>query len=924
MHRFRLSPRGLSCLCAGRFRVGRFRVGRFWTALWVLGLSWISAPVDAVPAPPSATDASAAETGRFVATAESVTSLAGFWRFQEGDDPAWADPDFDDTSWTSLKVPSAWKSAGVGDARFGWYRARISLEGKPSGGWGIAFGRVFSAFELYVDGRLVAHAGELPPNSVMCYDQLRVWPLAGPSERAPSPETSTLETPPLEIPSLGTSEVTLALRVYSDPVDPGGGGIVRGPIEIGGHDTLLRRYARWDLDRLLLAAVFICAGLYHLYLYSWRPQLKIYLWFGLFSLAFSSYSLLISQWRFVLSDDYAELKRWEFIAAFLLVYMSMRFVWLLLESSLHWPMELYLSTHLLAVAVCVLTPSLHHHLKVLLWWLPWAILGVIWMSYRVVRAWWAGHPDGKAIGLGFSITVVTFIHDLFLAQGWITGAALSTYGFAAFAATMAISLAGRFNRVHRELDHLRRGLEERVRERTLELEEARDAAEHASLTKSRFLAHMSHEIRTPMNGVLGVMDLLARTPLQPFQQRYLNLIRSSAEMLLRVINDVLDLSRIESGRVSILEEAFDLHRLCDELAGLARLEAESKGLELRLRIDPRVPRWVEGDPARLRQVLGNLISNAVKFTEQGSVELALAPLEMIRMSRRAAAPAPDDPAGSAATGSDASNGSTDSVAPGPIHPPAETASTSWFVKASPRSSGGGEEPSRPGTWIRFRIDDTGMGMDEQTLARLFQPFEQGDSSTQRRFGGTGLGLVIAQRVVESAGGWITVKSTLGEGSTFFVDLPLSAVTEPAQPTDADTLSLRRGARILLVEDDPVNRLVAASNLENLGAEVTEAEDGESALELLASKSFDLVFMDCQLPGVDGYEATRRWRNLEGPGQRLPIFALTAHAVDGERERCFAAGMDDFLTKPLRLEDLQRVLSPWLEGSKSDGLARTRG
>ena len=922
MHRrFRISP-VFSWSCFSGSCSSRSRFVHLIFGLWVVGSFLCSALMGgAVPAKGPATEQPVREPGRFTATADSVTSLGGYWRFQQGDDPAWADPAFDDASWPGLEVPATWKSAGIGDARFGWYRIRVSLEGRPAGGWGIAFGRVFSAFELYANGRLVAHAGEFPPHSVLHYDQLRVWSLAEFSEGTGPPGSP--------------SEVTLALRVYSDPVDPGGGGVVRGPIEIGGHDTLLRRYARWDLDRLLLAAIFICAGLYHLYLYSWRPQLKIYLWFGLFSLAFSSYSLLISQWRFVLSDNYAELKRWEFIAAFLLVYMSMRFVWLLLESHLHWPMELYLSTHLLAVVACVLTPSLHHHLKILLWWLPWAILGVIWMSYRVVRAWWMGHPEGKAIGLGFSITVVTFIHDLFLAQGWITGTALSTYGFAAFAATMAISLAGRFNRVHRELDHLRRGLEERVQERTLELEEARDAAEHASLTKSRFLAHMSHEIRTPMNGVLGVMDLLARTQLQPLQQRYLDLIRSSAEMLLRVINDVLDLSRIESGRVTILEEAFDLYRLCDELTGLARLEAEGKGLELSLRIDPRIPRWVEGDPARLRQVLGNLISNAVKFTDQGSVKVSLAPLEMVRMSQQPSAPnAPASAESTGAkstepTGSNGSTGSTDSGSDedsavlDAASPSVQTATTPWVVKASPSSSDEEVESSRTGAWIRFRIDDTGMGMDEKTLKRLFQPFEQGDSSTQRRFGGTGLGLVIAQRVVESAGGWITVRSTQGEGSTFFVDLPLPATEEPVQSIDGGTLTLRRGARILLVEDDPINRVVAASNLENLGAEVFEAEDGESALELLSSNSFDLVFMDCQLPGVDGYEATRRWRSLEGSDQHLPIFALTAHAVDGERERCLAAGMDDFLTKPLRFEDLQRVLSPWLEASQGDGATRVQ-
>ena len=765
-------------------------------------------------------DRACAET--FVAAMDRPSSLTGQWRFQAGDDPRWALADFDDSSWRTLSVPGTWKSAGIPETRIGWYRTTVRLEGEPMGGWAIALGRIFSAFELYADGELIAQAGSFPPNATMEYDRLRVWPL---------PTSSR--------------EVTLALRIYGDPVAPGAGGISRGPLEIGPRDLLLQRFARWDLDRLLLAAIFAFAGLYHLYLYRWRPQLRIYLWFGLCAVAFSGYSVLISQWRFYLSDDYANLKRWEMITAFLLAYMAVRFLWSLLEGRPSKLLELYLAPHLVAVVACLVTSSLRTHVQILDLWLPWAVIGIVWISYRVLRAWYMGHPEGKTVGLGFTVTSISFVHDLLLAKGWITGPTLATYGFAAFVATMAISLAGRFSRVHRELDLLRVDLEQRVHERTLELEHARDAAEQANRAKSRFLAHMSHEIRTPMNGVLGVMDLLANTSLESTQRRYLDLIRSSAEMLLRVINDVLDLSRIEAGHVEIENEPFDLYLLCESLVELAQIDARSKGLELVLVIEPGVPRWVEGDPPRLRQVLGNLINNAVKFTEAGTVKLRLIPMEL-------------------------------------------------------------------DSWVRFAVSDTGMGMSEQTLDKLFQPFEQGDSSTQRRFGGTGLGLVIARRLVESAGGLISVKSRLHEGSTFFVDLPLPA-TEPVieAPTPAKP-TLKPGTRVLLVEDDPINRLVAATKLEDLGLEVIPAEDGESALDRLRDEQVDLVFMDCQLPGMDGYETTRRWRAQEGEGPRLPIVALTAHAVEGERERCLDAGMDDFLTKPLRQDDLLEILQPWAE------------
>ena len=401
---------------------------------------------------------------------------------------------------------------------------------------------------------------------------------------------------------------------------------------------------------------------------------------------------------------------------------------------------------------------------------------------------------------------------------------------------------------------LARDVTERV-EADAALRAAKKEADSASAAKSRFLANMSHEIRTPMNGLLGMAGLLLDEPLSAQQHERVQLLVDSGRTLLVIINDILDFSKIEAGQLRIEHIAFDLHDVVEQLARMYAVLAQAKSLPLQIDFQAPAPSVLLGDPDRLKQVLGNLLGNAVKFTEQGAVTLRvlMRPLETI----------------------------TD-----------------------------------PRMMLRVEVEDTGLGIPPEVVDRLFQPFAQADESTTRRFGGTGLGLTISKHLVELMGGRIGLKSRLGQGSLFWVELPFDVADEGPDSCFAPDIGSPdwSGRRALLVEDNAVNMIVAQTQLERLGALVVTALDGVLALEALAREAFDIVLMDCQMPNMDGYEAVRRWRILEKArlvSRRTPVIALTANAMAGDRERCLEAGFDDHLGKPFSQEDLKRMLIRWL-------------
>jgi len=380
------------------------------------------------------------------------------------------------------------------------------------------------------------------------------------------------------------------------------------------------------------------------------------------------------------------------------------------------------------------------------------------------------------------------------------------------------------------------------------LVKAREAALEAARVKSEFVTNVSHELRTPLSGVIGMTGLLLSTPLDDTQKEYARTIERSARDLLSIIDEILAFARAESGELELDAIDFDLRALVGEVEGAFAEAASAKGLELACLVEDAVPYGLGGDPVRLREVLNHVLGNAVKFTSEGTVVL--------------------------------------------------------------RASLAGAGPKE--AVVRFDVTDTGIGVPPEAQERLFRPFSQADSSSSRKYGGTGLGLALSKRLVEAMGGDIGVRSQPGQGSTFWFTARFARRDDAGDAVAAAPASDRAGRpRVLVVEDTPVNQKVAVAMLENLGYQADVVGNGLEAVEACSNTAYDAVLMDCQMPEMDGYKAAAWIRQREGPQRRIPIIALTANVGQGDRERCLAAGMDDYLGKPARLQTLDSTLRRWI-------------
>jgi signal transduction histidine kinase/ActR/RegA family two-component response regulator len=771
------------------------------------------------------------------------------WRSSAGDDLSWAAPEFDDTSWPQVPLLGSWREQGYdGLDGYVWFRNRLVVDGHSlalarSDQLGIGVGpTIFGGWQLYAGGQLLG--------------QSRGW-----HGRLPFPAAEAVPVPSAAFAADGTLHLALRVRRIGWASDraragsPVGGELVLGDVEALRDRFALEHSRRLlhDVPLLVLAALYLLVASHHFVLFARRRQERTQLWFSLFAGSFAVNTLAISTWMTGLSGSFELAGRLSDASGHAAAAAALQFLWTFFGQPIGRLLRAYQLSHIACGLFVAFWPAFEPVIVSrgirFLWLVPLLALAVGVLLHHARR----GDTDARIMLVGCLVLATVELWQLavsVLGLPLTSPIPLPPLGFAAVVLAMTTSMSIRFRRVHEQLDRLRVSLEETVEERTRELVAAKEQAESANRLKGQFLANIGHEIRTPMTAVVGLCDLLLSDDPTPLQRRRLEQVHRSGRSLLVLIGDLLDLSKIESGALELTPSPFRVRQLAEDALSLVSPLAEAKGLRVTSDLAKDLPETLRADGQRIAQVLVNLIGNAVKFTDSGSVAVHI----------------------------------------------------------------DGHDLDGTSYELRCAVSDTGVGIPDDQLGRLFEAFHQVDGSLTRHHEGTGLGLALCRRLVDLMGGELSATSTVGLGSTFEFSIPCEIEAEapqdeitsaaPREPTSASPHTLR----VLVADDHETVREVIEQLLGLLGCEVDLAADGDEAVAAAARAPYEVIIMDVQMPGVSGLDATRRIRALgEGHG-RPHIIALTGHATTEDRQRCFEAGVDDYLCKPVRLKHLQEALA----------------